>query len=82
MEVKFGGMIKNLVESEKFHCTFIRYILKMRTNTCNAMVYGESGRFPVAIMIKMMIGFWSRLLTGKSTKLVKLIYNCVNRQRQ
>ncbi len=52
----------------------------MRTNTCNAMVYGESGRFPVAIMIKMMIGYWGRLLTGKSTKLVKLIYNCVNRQ--
>ncbi len=41
------------------------------------MVYGESGRFPVAIAIKKkMIGYWGRLLTGKSTKLVKLIYNC------
>ena len=45
------------------------------------MVYGESGRYPVSIAIKKkMIGYWGRLLTGKSTKLVKLLYNCVNRE--
>ncbi len=46
------GYDKHIVECEKFHCTFIRYILKMRNNTCDAMVYGESGRLLVAIEIK------------------------------
>ena len=70
------GFEKSVIECEKFHRTYLRYILNLRGNTCNAMVYGESGRFPLDIIVKKrMIGFWARILTGKSSKLVKLLYN-------
>ncbi len=39
-------------------------------------MYGESGRFPV----DQKEVHWLLGLTSKSTKLVKLIYNCANRQ--
>ncbi len=66
------GYDKHIVECETFHRTFMRYILKLRNSTCNVMVYGERGRFPVAIVInKKMIVKWDRLLTGKSTKLAQ-----------
>ncbi len=65
------GFDRDIVECEKFHRTFIKYILKLRGNTCNAMVYSESGRYPITNVIKnRMMGHWARMLTGKSTKCV------------
>lgn len=40
------------------------------------MIYGELGQHPLEIQIKTrMISYWSRILTGKDTKMTKLIYN-------
>ena len=41
----------------------------------NYMIYGELGRFPIEIDIKIrMVSFWARLLLGKETKLSYLSY--------
>ncbi len=45
---------------------------------CNDMVYGELGAFPLDIYIKSrMIRYWSRLISGKHTKLCFIMYQCL-----
>ena len=60
---------------EKIHLDFLRSILKMKSSTPLAMVYGEFGRFPLAIQIKTrMIKFWTKILTGKNSKISFKLY--------
>ena len=65
-------------EIEKIHLQFCKNILKVRQTTPNYMVYGELGRSPLSIKIKLrMISFWNRLLSNEnklSTKLYKLLH--------
>ena len=50
--------------------------LSVHTKTCNNMVYGELGRFPLEIFIKKrIIGYWARILVGKESKLTKVMYD-------
>ncbi len=42
------------------------------------MVYGELSVFPLDIYIKSrMIGYWSRLISGKNTTLCYVMYQCL-----
>ena len=42
------------------------------------MIYGELGRYPMDIDIKVQImSYWARLLTGKQSNLSFLIYKCM-----
>ena len=60
---------------ERIHCEFIRKILKLKKSTPLYMLYGETGRYPMSIMIKTrMIGFWNKLITGNQNKLSYQIY--------
>ena len=44
---------------------FCKRILKVRSTTPNYMVYGELGRFPLEITIKIrMASFWRNLIYG------------------
>ena len=53
----------------------MRSILKMKSSTPLVMVYGEFGRFPLSIQIKVrMIKFWSKILTGKNSKISFKMY--------
>ena len=46
-----------------------------RKSTPMAFLYGELGRYPIAINIKCkMISFWNKLLTGKEEKISHQIY--------
>lgn len=39
------------------------------------MLYGELGRYPLYVnIIKRLLNFWARLITGKTTKLSLLVY--------
>ena len=50
----------------------------MHIKTCNNMVYGELGRFPLNITIKQrVVGYWAQILSGKEAKLTRLVYNQV-----
>ena len=55
---------------EKLHLRFLKYVLGVKLSTCNSVVYGELGRYPLIITIKKrMISYWIRTLVGKETKL-------------
>ena len=54
----------------------MKLLLPVRKTTPSYLLYGELGRFPVHISVKLrMIAFWFRLLTGKQSKLSLLVHN-------
>ena len=40
---------------EKVHTDFLKHILNVKQSTPHVMLYGELGRYPLAILIKKMI---------------------------
>ncbi|MEW8546520.1 MAG: reverse transcriptase family protein [Candidatus Thiodiazotropha sp.] len=70
---------ENLCNIEKIHLDFLKSILKMKKSTPHIMVYGEFGRYPLEILVKVrMVKFWCKLVKGKyskiSNRLYKLLY--------
>ena len=62
-------------EIEKVHLKFCKYLLTVPNTTTSAMVYAELGRMPLEIKIKTKaLFFWSKLVTGKQTKLSYIMY--------
>ena len=60
---------------EKLHLQFCKIILCLKKRTCNVMLYGELGRFPLLIPAKMRIlSFWARLITSQETKISCMLY--------
>ena len=60
---------------EKVHLKFCKHLLHMKTSTPDFMVYGELGRYPLDINIKVQtIAYWSKLIAGKDSKLSNLLY--------
>ena len=70
----------NISPLEKLHRKFCKMVLKLRSSTPNVMIYGETGRFPLEVMVKIrMIKYWSRIVLGKKGKLSYISYNiCKN----
>jgi hypothetical protein len=66
---------ENLDMLEKIHNDFLRKITKSRKSTPLYMLYGELGRYPLEIIVKTrMINFWSKLLSGSTTKISRICY--------
>jgi hypothetical protein len=66
---------KNIDILEKVHVKFCKLLLNLKTSTPNFMLYGELGRYPLNITVKLkMLSFWSKLIDGKQSKLSSLIY--------
>lgn len=60
---------------EKIHCNFIRKVLNLKQSTPLYMLYGESGRLPLDIIIKTrMISYWNKIITGNKDKLSYKVY--------
>ena len=63
---------------ERVHLQFCKRILGVRKSTPNFMVYGELGRFPLDINIKLrMISFFNRIMKNEnklSSVMFKLMY--------
>ena len=65
---------ENVKIIEQIHLKFCKRVLKVRSTTPNFMVYGELGRFPLEIRIKLrMISFWCKLVLNES-KLSSILY--------
>jgi hypothetical protein len=66
---------ENLDIIEAFHFKFCKTILGLKASTPKVMVYGELGRIPLSILVKVrMIKFWSKLLPGSNDKLSGMLY--------
>ena len=65
---------ENVKLIEQVHLKYCKRILNVRNTTPNFMVYGELGRFPLEINLKMrMISFWCKLVQN-DVKLSSVIY--------
>ena len=61
---------------ERVHLKFCKIILHVKKSTPDFMVYGELGRFPLGIYVKLrIINYWAKLLTGKQEKIPAILYN-------
>ena len=73
----------NTEQVEKLHLKFLKYVLNVKRSTCNSIVYGELGRYPLNIRIKkQMVAFWAKTLMGKSSKLSAVMLRSLHRQQQ
>ena len=74
---------ENLEDIEVFYRKFLKYILKVNQQTPNCMVYGETGRIPLRIIIETrMVAFWHKTATGLNTKLSYRLLYLLNKRRE
>jgi hypothetical protein len=56
---------------ESVHLKFCKMLLHMKSSTPSFMVYGELGRYPLVIDIKIrMVSYWAKFIDGKSNFLI------------
>lgn len=66
---------ENIQILERIHTEFLRTITKTKKSTPHYMLLAELGRYPLEITVKTrMVGFWSRIVSGKVTKLSYIMY--------
>ena len=66
---------------ELLQLKFCKYILNVKKSTSNVMVYGELGRFPLAIEMKVRtVMYWFKLVTHNNCKLNTICYNLMYNQ--
>lgn len=60
---------------ERLCIQFYKIILKAKKSTPDIMLYGELGRYPISIFARArMIGFWKRIINGKTDKISFKLY--------
>lgn len=70
---------ENVKIIEQIHLKFCKRILKVRNTTPSFMVYGELGRNPLEISVKLrMVSFWNKLVVNEN-KLSSLLYRLMIR---
>jgi len=62
-------------ELERIHLKFCKRLLRVKTNTCNACVYGELGRYPLFIHRYMrIVQYWFKIAASDNI-IIKTVYN-------
>ena len=65
---------------EKLHLKFCKHILHLKSSTPNFMIYGELGRYPISINIKVrMISFWCKLVNSQGDKLSSTLFGVLRK---
>ena len=60
------GFSKNIDCLERIQFRFCKLLYKLKSSTPNYMIYGDLGRFPIEIDIKIkIVSFSARLFRGK-----------------
>ena len=68
----------DLSEVERVQNYFCKYILKLSPQTANCIARGELGSQRLQCIIKQrMVNFWTRLTTGKSSKISHILFQLV-----
>ena len=66
----------NIDTLKVLYLKYLKLVLGVWGRTCNNMVFGELGRYPLDTYIKKRaIGFWGRTVAGKDTKISKIFYS-------
>ena len=66
---------ENLDLIEKVHLRFCKIILNLKQSTPNSIVYGELGRYPLSISVKLrMVKFWCRIVNSDENKFSAILY--------
>jgi hypothetical protein len=64
----------NLDIIERLHLKFCKYVLSVNKSTPSFMIYGELGRYPVSINVKVrMVTFWASLVNSHDFKLSSIL---------
>ena len=65
----------NLNLIERLHLKFCKYVLCVCKSTPNVMVYGELGRYPLSISVKVrMLTCWENVINCNTSKLTGILY--------
>jgi hypothetical protein len=67
---------------EKMHLQYCKRNLNLRSSTPNVMVYGEIGRFPVEIIIKLRMATFSNKMLCNNNKLSSIMYRLMFKLHQ
>lgn len=59
---------------EKLHLKFLKYILNVRSTTPTCMVYGETGRLLINLIVHHRMVNYLKIVNGKQEKLCNLSY--------
>ena len=73
----------NFIMLERIQLKFAKYLLKLKRNTPNKMIYGETGLLPLEYYVNSrIITFWVSLITGKQSKMsCKMYFMCLSLYR-
>ena len=72
----------NLDTIERLHLKFCQYVLCVCKSTPNFMVYGELGRYPLSISVKLrMLTFWKNVINCNTSKLTGVLYLLASRNQ-
>ena len=65
----------NCSKLEILQLKYLKYALHLKTSTTTNMIYGETGYFPIEILVKIrMVSFWVSLITGSHDKISFKMY--------
>jgi hypothetical protein len=61
---------------ERFQLLFLKYVLNIKKATPNVMVYGETGIYPLEIIVKSrLVKYWAKLVGNQKKSLTKELYH-------
>jgi hypothetical protein len=73
-EVWYRGV--DIMQIERVQLRFLKMILGVRCNTSTLALYGDTGRFPLSLRIKVkQIKYWVRVVKMCDNTIVKQVYN-------
>jgi hypothetical protein len=67
---------ENLALLEKLQLKFLKYLFRLKKNTMSNLIYGETGLYPLSVLVKnRIVRFWTNLLLDSSkSKLSAIMY--------
>ena len=68
--------LNNSLAIEKVHLNFCKQVLRVRKQTMNKFIYGETGRMPIRYhTIIRVIKYWFKIINSSQDKYIKVVYN-------
>ena len=70
---------ENISALEAFQFQYFKSVLHLKASTPKCMVYGETGRYPIDVLVKTrMVNFWTKILNGNSNRISTVLYKILH----